>query len=305
MGSTLNEHVSEVEIDKLVDVNLLYVSQTLSARDSIFKEMYEELNVHDGSSLKQNDFIKRTVPKEKLAQWLETVCQILDSYSVPLIRNAVGLIDRCSKRIDQLQNEKIGDQEKIIQLQAEIMEMKSNELGEIKSTVQTEMKSFSSVLKKNTEPAICHKTIKAAVKSVCDEEDRSKNVIVYGIEEIAGEDLLGRLKTLLHEIKEKPVVTDCVRVGIKKSGDKRPRPVKFSLRNADHVAQVLRSAKKLHTKEGYRSVYICPDRNVQERKHLKTLIEQLRVKRKSEPNRTHVIKNNKIVSFDINSVRPD
>ena len=149
-----------MEIDKLVDVNLLYVSQTLSARDSIFKEMYEELNVHDGSSLKQNDFIKRTVPKEKLAQWLETVCQILDSYSVPLIRNAVGLIDRCSKRIDQLQNEKIGDQEKIIQLQAEIMEMKSNELGEMKSTVQTEMKSFSSVLKKNTKPA--------AAKSVCD-----------------------------------------------------------------------------------------------------------------------------------------
>ena len=104
--------------------------------------MYEELNVHDGSSLKQNDFNKRTVPEEKLAQWLETVCQILDSYSVPLIRNAVGLIDRCSKRIDQLQNVKIGDEEKIIQLQAEIVDMKNKELGEHKSTVQTEMKSL-------------------------------------------------------------------------------------------------------------------------------------------------------------------
>ena len=104
--------------------------------------MYEELNVHDGSSLKQNDFNKRTVPEEKLAQWLETVCQILNSYSVPLIRNEVGLIDRCSKRIDQLQNVKIGDEEKIIQLQAEIVDMKNKELGEHKSTVQTEMKSL-------------------------------------------------------------------------------------------------------------------------------------------------------------------
>ena len=41
MVSAINEHVSEVEIDKLVDVNVLYVSQMIPSRDSIFKEMYE------------------------------------------------------------------------------------------------------------------------------------------------------------------------------------------------------------------------------------------------------------------------
>ena len=51
-----------------MDVNMLYVSQTISSRDSVFEEMYEEhSNVHDGSLLKQNDFNKRTVPKEELA----------------------------------------------------------------------------------------------------------------------------------------------------------------------------------------------------------------------------------------------
>ena len=167
------------------------------------------------------------------------------------------------------------------------------------------MQSFSSVLKKNIKPVICQKTIKAAVKSVSDEEDRSKNVIIYGIEEKAGEDLLSKVETVLQEIDEKPVVKDCVRVGIKKSGNERSRPIKFSLRNADHVAQVLRSARKLHTKEGYRSMYICPDRTAQERQCIKTLAEQLREKRRLEPNRTHVIKWNKVVSFDINNVRPD
>ena len=62
----------------------------------------------------------------------------------------------------------------------------------------SEMKSFLSVLKKNTKPAICHKTIKAAGESVGDEEGRSKNVILCGFEGIAGEDLLGRAETVLH-----------------------------------------------------------------------------------------------------------
>ena len=85
------------------------------------------------------------------------------------------------------------------------------------------------------------------------------------------------------------------------SSDARPRPVKFSLKNSDHVAQVLRSAERLHTKEGYRSVYICSDRTVEEKKSIKILLDQLKEKRKSEPSRTHYIRNNRIVSCDMNS----
>ena len=91
-------------------------------------------------------------------------------------------------------------------------------------------------------------------------------------------------------------MTDCVRVGVKKSTDYRPRPIKFSLRNSDHVAQVLRSAKRLHTKEGYKSVEICPDRTVQERKAFKILVDQFKEKRKLELNVTYYIRNNRILS---------
>ena len=80
-----------------------------------------------------------------------------------------------------------------------------------------------------------------------------------------------------------------------------PRPIKFSLNNSEHVAQVLRSAKQLRTKSGFKSVYICPDRTVEERKAYKRLLEQLRDKRKSEPDKNHVIRNNRIASFEKNS----
>ena len=163
------------------------------------------------------------------------------------------------------------------------------------------MQSYSEIAKKNCPKTLASKTIEAAVKRVCDRDDRSRNVIVYGIEETNGEVLQDRVEKILEEIDEKPVVIDCVRVGMKRSEATHPRPVKFSLSNADHVAQVLRNARGLHTKEGYKSIYICPDRTVQERKSYKTLLEKLKEKRQSEPSRVHYIRNNRIVSSDMKS----
>ena len=165
------------------------------------------------------------------------------------------------------------------------------------------MQSYSEIAKKNCPPTtLTSKIIEAAVKRVCDREDRSRNVIVYGVEETNGDVLQDKVKKILEEIDERPVMRDCVRVGVKRSGATLPRPVKFSLSNADHVAQGLRSARRLHTIEGYKSVYICPNRTVQSyRTLLQKLKEKLKEKRKSEPNRTHSIRNNRIVSSEMKS----
>ena len=126
-------------------------------------------------------------------------------------------------------------------------------------------------------------------------------MIIYGLEETSGEVLNDRAEQVLAEIDEKPLIRDCVRVGMKRPDSKHPRPVKLSLSNSDHVAQVLRNANKLHTKKGYGSIYIRPDRTEEERKAYKELLELLKQKRKSEPNRTHYIRYNRIVSSETNS----
>ena len=87
-------------------------------------------------------------------------------------------------------------------------------------------------MKKNCSTSVTRKTIEAAVKSVCDKEDRSKNVIIYGIEQTSEEVLSDKVRTVLEKIDEKPLVRDCVRVGVKSNGDKGPRPVKFTLGNS-------------------------------------------------------------------------
>jgi hypothetical protein len=87
-------------------------------------------------------------------------------------------------------------------------------------------------------------------------------------------------------------------VGEKK--DDTVRPVKFSLRSNLHVRMLI-NARKLCSKDGFGSIYISPDRSLDERRAYKKLVEELKLKRSKEPDKVHVIKNNKIVSFNRDS----
>ncbi len=143
---------------------------------------------------------KRSVTKDKLIGWLETVCYILDSLSVPLLQNAVPIVDR----IDELQKEKIGDQQKIIELQDEVIVKKSDEIKAIRTTVETEIKTYSSAVEKSCSAALSTKKIEAAVRKVADIDDRSKNIVVYVNEESESENIQERVEGVLVEIREKP-----------------------------------------------------------------------------------------------------
>ena len=76
------------------------------------------------------------------------------------------------------------------------------------------------------------------------------------------------------------------------------RPVKFAVSSVDHAIQLMINARKLRTKEGYRSVYICPDRSLEERRAYKKLVEEVKQERTTEPDKVHIIKNRKIVSLE-------
>ena len=295
-----NDHVNGIDDIDGSAFKETYVRQIIDARDNVFGEMCKELNVTNHHHIQACNLNKRSVTKEKLVGWLETVCYILDSFSIPLLENPVPIVER----VCELQEEKIDDQAKILKLQHDLIVRRDNELKAVHETVQSEMKSYSSVVSKSCSSALAPKKIEAAVRKVADKEDRSRNVIVYGVGETDNEVVKEKVESLLTEIGEKPVVRDCCRVGVKRPQVKTPRLIKFSLSNSSHVQQVLRSARQLHGKEGYRLVYICPDRTAEERKAHKKLLELLKEKRQSEPSRYHYIRNNKVLSFDSKSDRP-
>ena len=119
-------------------------------------------------------------------------------------------------------------------------------------------------------------------------------MIIYGLEESSEETLEDEVGKVLATIDEKPVIRDCCRVGIRKPNVKRP--IKFTLRSSDMVNQILSKAKLLRTEEGFSNVYISPDRTVEERRAFKKLWEELQLKRKTDSDKVHYIKNNKVVS---------
>ena len=139
MLSVSNDHV-----DRLDDIigpvfKEMYVRQIIEARNSFFDEIHKDLKVDNDNCIQACYLNRKSITKDKLVRWLETVCYILDSFSVPLLQNAVPLVDR----VTELQEEKIEDQARILELQRELILKREQEVKAVQTTVETEMKSYS------------------------------------------------------------------------------------------------------------------------------------------------------------------
>ena len=159
------------------------------------------------------------------------------------------------------------------------------------------MKNYASVVSKSCFDVFSPKGIQTVVRKVAAQEETMKNVIVYGLNETEGEDVRSKVEQVLADIDEKPAVRDCSRIGSRKEGAASARPIKFTVGSSDHAAQVIRKARNLRNIDGYSSVYICPDRTLEERRAYKQLVDQMKMKKIAEPDKVFSVKNNKIVSF--------
>ena len=283
-----------------------YFSQILESRNMIFDEMCKKTGVTDYKDLQFAHLKKQSISKDQLCEWLETVCCVLDSYAAPVMGQAQLKIEKLTKENDQLKNEKISDQQRIIELQQQVIEKKDVELQSVKlsvqSTVETEMKTYASAISSTCSKALAPKKLTAALKSAAVEEDRSRNLVIYGLKEEKEEQLEQKIHSVLLHLDEKPRIISSCRMG-KEAADGAPapsrvKPIKFTLAETSHVRQILRKTKLLRTVEGYKDVYICPDRSAESRLAYKKLLDQLKQKRIEEPFKNHVIKNNMIMSSE-------
>ena len=282
--------------------NPRHAEQVSRALYDLLTDMSVVSGVKTYNDLTPQNLNKRSVSKEKLCQWASAFAQMMNKFANPHLQMAV-------ERLDKINAELLEEKKTVIDLQSKLIEKRDEELSslraavkdEVKSVqevVETEMKSYSSALTKTCAAALAPQKIRAAVKTVSDKEDRGRNVIIYGLEDSDEPDqsLEAEVQKVFSEIDGKPVIRECCRVGLKKPSSKRP--VKFTLSSCDMVNQILRKAKSLRTKEGYSTIYISPDRTVDERRAFKKLWEELQEKRKSDTDRVHYIRNNKIVSAD-------
>lgn len=243
---------------------------------NIMKEIGEEIGTSSFADVTSASFDRRGITKDKLCGWLGSLCKVMDNVFIPFAENVTNYIEK----YEQLEQERLEDKKTIIQLQNELIVKKDAEIATIKeslqSTVEKEMKSYASTVSQNCSKALAPKRISAAFKCAAEKEDRRRNIIVYGVEEAMGEKLVSKVEDILEEIGEKPVVKDCCRLGMKKND--AIRPIKFSLNSSDMVRHVLLKSKLLKGIEKYKSVFISPDRTLEER----VAYREARDKRKKE-----------------------
>ena len=206
----------------------------------------------------------------------------------------------------RLQSQLIGNQQTLINVQKELSDCKSEKLeameNVVKSSVATsvkeEFKSYSSVVSSSTSsaPTFSPEALKTVVKTVVAEEDRSRNVLVFGLPEEDGEELETKISRVFEEIGLKPKL-EAQRIGKKKTTS-ATRPVKVCVSSSLIVQQILVNAKNLRKSAMYKTVFLSPDRSPEQREARKELIVSMKAKALAEPNKKFYIKDGQVLSTD-------
>ena len=216
-------------------------------------------------------------------------------------------VDSLKKSSSSLQNRLIESQQQIISVQVELSECKTEQLETLKKTVESsvadsvkaEFKTYSSVVQSSqtsrAEPALSKEVLKTVVKDVVDEEDRSRNVVVFGLAEEDGENITGRVEELFDAIDHKLKVEGC-RLGRKKNDS--IRPVKVILSSSTVADQIVACSRRLRLVEKFRNVFVSPDRSPDQRRVQKELVTKMKERMDKEPGKKFYIRDGQIHSVE-------
>lgn len=204
-------------------------------------------------------------------------------------------------KVEELTSSLDNTQVKLIDVQGELIRSKEDQLASVRTTVREEVASVQSAVKseirswseiagqKSAQQSISTARIKEAVKSAVVEEDKSRNLLIFGKPEGTSEDVAATVAEVLLDIDEKPQLVECRRIGPCGS-EGRPRPIKVKLSSSDAVLCVLRNASALKNSTTNKSTFLGPDRTPDERLAHKKLVEYMRRKMDEEPGSYHYIR---------------
>ena len=198
----------------------------------------------------------------------------------------------------------IESQQQVISLQSELLECKNEQLkslnvavkASVEDSVKAGFRTYSAVVgsTKAQTPSINQETLIKVVKTAVKEEDRSRNVVIFGSPEIADEDVNATAREIFESVGMKPRL-EAYRFGRSKSEEKS-RPIKVTFASSTTVEQILSKTSKLRQVTKFKSVFVCPDRSFEERIKRKELVMELKKRKIDEPEKTHFIKNDKVHS---------
>ena len=218
--------------------------------------------------------------KDRCLFYLNSFADLVKGSTSEIVQKSTDLL-RVQKENDTLKNEAISDKKSIIELQEKVIDQAEKKLHDVQSTVQSEIKTFSSIVKDTCAAALAPSKIQTAMKKVQLGDSRDQNIIIYGVPEKADEDVSLTVSAVFEEVGDKPRVVSCTRLGAQ--GGQTIRPIKCCLSSSAFVFQILKNAAKLKQSENFGTVYLSPDRTPEERRKRRQLVEQFKLKRSENP----------------------
>ena len=201
------------------------------------------------------------------------------------------------RKISSLQDEVSALKDSLLTMKDSLLE---RSVTAVQSAVQSEIQSYSSVLqtaatavKETCTAALAPSKIRTAITSATG--DRSSNLIVYGLEENTGSDN-DKLKVLFTALDEAPVLSRVERLG--KAGGEGVRPIRVVLRSRETARTILGKSARLKDSDNYKTVFISPDRTLEERLERRELVAKLKEKKESEPDKSWKIRNGSVVESE-------
>lgn len=211
-------------------------------------------------------------------------------------------------RLDATKDELLERDRKIIALQDEVSALKDTiismkdslletSVNAVQAVVKEEIQSYSSVLesaatavKESCVSALAPSKIRTAIVSAS--EDRSTNLIVYGLPESSDSTDRDSIKDLFQHLDEALVMSKVERLG--RSGE-QVRPIRVVMRTREAARTILGKSARLKDSDLYQRVYIAPDRTFEERSERRALVARLRQMRDHEPEKVWRIRRGSIV----------
>ena len=275
------------------------MDNTAIMRDKIEAFLRETLKKMNCKSVEELTAAQCTVPlKNDVAKWLHAALIFVD------VQNTA--MRKLLSSTGELQDQLIESQRSVIQLQEQLIESKDLQLqslqttvkSSVEDTVKAQFKSYSEAVKTQQceSQSLTPDTLTTVVRKVVEHEDRSKNVMIFGLPEEEEEKLNDKVIDVLEKIGERPRLDAC-RLGKKKVGGKG-RPVKVTLSNSAFISQILRKARNLKTTAEYQSVFISPDLTPEERTKQRELILELKKRTAEAPDMRHYIRGGKVFSVE-------
>lgn len=211
--------------------------------------------------------------------------------------------------VKDLKTKLISSQAKVIELQDKLLDSKTEQFTTVTETVEKSIESSlktyaSAVGEQNAGSQISAPELRTAVQEVVQTEERSHNLILFGLPEAGGEceDTEKLVGDVLLELGEKPhvvaerlgrITVDTVPAKNTRSAVKRrPRPVKICLTSPALARKILSRARDLRESQRFSGVFICPDRSSDQRVKQRNLVLELKKRKEGDPgkNNRHYIR---------------